>query len=276
MTHTRKVHVTLIGCGKMGSALIQGWIAADFINRLDIIDPNDIPESLPTHDYVSHTQNITDTDMRKTDIVVLCVKPQIMDNICQDLAEQLKQQQAQHIPILSIAAGKTIQYFETELGHHTPIIRTMPNLPATIGKGITALCANKHATDTHKDIAQNLMTAAGDTLWIDDESQMDTVTALSGSGPAYVFYLVEALAHAGQQLGLNAEQATQLARQTVIGAGALLEDAKDIEASTLRQNVTSKGGTTQAALEVLMDGTLQDILTQTLKAAEQRGKDLAD
>jgi pyrroline-5-carboxylate reductase len=208
----------------------------------------------------------------RTDIVVLCVKPQIMDIVCAGLKEYFPA----NVPILSIAAGKDIAYFEKQFSDHTPIIRTMPNLPATISKGMTALITNKAVDKEQRDLATTLMNACGETLWIDDESQMDAVTAVSGSGPAYIFYMVEAMTSAGEKLGLNAEQSMQLARQTVIGASSLLEHSQGIQASDLREAVTSKGGTTQAALEILMDGQFQDALDKALLAAYRRGKELAD
>ena len=256
----------------MGAALIQGWVDAHLLKRADIIDPVGIPDSLSSHETLFHVKQMADAELMRTDIVILCVKPQIMDVVCAGLKDYLPA----NVLVLSIAAGKDIAYYESQLTADTPIIRVMPNLPATIGKGISALCTNKAVSEEQKDMAHDLMNAVGQALWLDDESQMDAVTALSGSGPAYLFHLIEAMTSAGEKIGLSPEQATLLARQTVIGASALVEDSPAIPAAILRQDVTSKGGTTAAALEILMDGRFQDIMDEAIKAARDRGIELSN
>ena len=177
--------------------------------------------------------------------------------------------------ILSVAAGKTIHYFEDQLNIKQPIIRAMPNTPAAIGKGITVCTANKLVSDDQKNICTTLLETVSVVEWIDDESLMDAVTALSGSGPAYVFYMVEAMAAAGESIGLSEELSKKLARHTVSGAGALLE-ASDEEVSQLRINVTSPGGTTAAALDVLMsDEGIAKIMRRAMQDAKARSKELA-
>jgi len=272
--------VTLIGCGNMGAALAEGWIKANLLSRLNIVDPSEIPQPFLNHDYVFHVKQQRVMDLNQpefeTDIIILAVKPQIMDDVLMTLNETLPD----NVPILSIAAGKNIQSFQDKVGQSQPIIRSMPNTPAAVGKGITALIGT-NITDTHKEMASALFNAVGETIWLEDENLMDAVTAISGSGPAYVFYLVEALAGAGEKIGLPADQAMQLARQTIIGASGLMESGKDnnnnaVDASTLRQNVTSPGGTTEAALNVLMNGAFQNILDEAVKAARDRGKELSN
>lgn len=152
----------------------------------------------------------------------------------------------------------------------------MPNTPAAIGQGMSALFATKNVTDAQRTMATDLLSALGKTIWLDDEEQMNAVTAVSGSGPAYVFLLIEAMANAGEKAGLSPEQAMLLARQTVIGSAALAADEQNISASTLRKNVTSPGGTTEAALNVLMDGKFQDIMDKAIEAATNRSKELSN
>ena len=272
---SKKLNITMVGCGKMGASMIHGWLAANLINRAQILDPNDIDDSLSSHPDLFHVKLMEslfqEEKEHKTDVIILAVKPQIMDMICPQLQSILPN----GIPVISIAAGKNIAFLQNSLSAATPIIRTMPNTPAAIGKGMTALCASNNVTDDHKTIATRLIDAIGQTTWIDDEAQMDAITAVSGSGPAYVFYLIEAMANAGEKVGLSKEQAMQCARQTIIGAAALAEHDAQTDASTLRQNVTSPGGTTQAALDVLMDGSLQNIMDKAIAAAHKRGKELA-
>lgn len=252
--------------------MIHGWLKANLIKHAEILDPYDIDDSLSSHPDLFHVKLMESLSLAKTDIVILAVKPQIMDDICQQLTTIMPA----HIPVLSIAAGKSTAYFQKQFSADTPLIRAMPNTPAAIGKGISALCATNNVTDQQKAIALHLMDAVGQTIWIDDESQMDAVTAVSGSGPAYVFHIIEAMAQAGEKAGLSKDHAMMLARQTVIGAAALAESEGDTPVSILRQNVTSKGGTTEAALQMLMDGQFQKIMDKTILAAQTRGKELAD
>lgn len=256
----------------MGTSLIQGWDAAGLLKRADILDPGGIPDSLMNLQSLFHVKRAENLGFQDSDIVTLAVKPQIMTTVCHGLKEILPD----GFPVLSIAAGKSTTYFQEQFSKDTPIIRAMPNTPAAIGKGITALYATDTVTDEQKAMAEELMGAAGQTLWLEDEDQMDAVTAVSGSGPAYVFYLIEAMALAGEKAGLDKEHAKQLARQTVIGAAALAEKEKGLPATILRENVTSPGGTTEAALEVLMDGQFQDLMDKAIAAATARGKELSD
>ncbi|MEM7651396.1 MAG: pyrroline-5-carboxylate reductase [Pseudomonadota bacterium] len=261
-------NITLIGCGKMGSAMAQGWLSSSLDIQLTIIEPNDIAVEGAHH---FKTINNAQSALEKTDIIVLAVKPQIMSDVCAALKPHLKE----NALILSIAAGQSIATFEGYLGGAQPIIRAMPNTPAAIGKGISAAIANTHASEEQKAIAHKLLESAGKVEWLNDETLMDAVTAVSGSGPAYVFYLIEMLSHAGTKAGLPADMAMSLARQTVIGSAALSEAESQADAATLRKNVTSPGGTTAAALDVLMNGETQEIFDKAIEAAKTRSRELS-
>lgn len=256
----------LIGCGKMGSALLSSWLSDQLISYAHVVEPN---AAVPTHSRVAHHPSLDVYD-GKPDMVVLAVKPQIMQQVCTDLAPLLPKT----TPILSIAAGQSLANFEQYFGPDRPVIRAMPNTPAAIGKGMSVAIANDQTTEAHRRIAQNLLSAAGEFVWLSDESQMDAVTAVSGSGPAYVFYFMEALCAAAVAAGLPEDQAMILARQTVIGSAALAENDHSPPA-LLRRNVTSPGGTTEAALSVLMDGQFEEIVTKAVAAATARSKELS-
>jgi pyrroline-5-carboxylate reductase len=200
----------------------------------------------------------------------MAVKPQAMDAVLPPLAKLA----GPHTLVLSIAAGCRIATFEQHLPKATAVVRAMPNTPAAIGRGISVCVANAHVTPRQKALCDRLLAAVGEVGWIDDESLMDAVTAVSGSGPAYVFLLVEALAEAGVAAGLDASLAMRLARATVSGTGELLHQSR-LEPAKLRENVTSPGGTTAAALSVLMaPGGLGALMKRAVAAAVKRGKEL--
>jgi pyrroline-5-carboxylate reductase len=204
-------------------------------------------------------------------VVLIAVKPQMMDEVL----PQLRALAGGDTLFLSIAAGTPIARFEDALGEGAVVIRAMPNTPAAVGRGITAIVGNAHATEDQMALAGRLLGAVGDVVRLDNEGQMDAVTGLSGSGPAYVFHMVEALAVAGEAQGLPPELATKLARATVAGAGALLDGSEET-AEQLRVNVTSPNGTTQAGLEILMseeDG-LPVLMCRTVAAAADRSREL--
>lgn len=270
-----KSPVLLIGCGKMGSAMLSGWLNQGLnIGSVHIVDPFLDPiknafSMLPT-DALHETVDRLPHKIAPS-FVIMAVKPQMMD----DALNALKSFDLSTSVILSVAAGKTIDYFAKHLGNDQPIIRAMPNTPAAISKGITVCTANRDVSDEQKDISTTLLETVSTVEWINDESLMDAVTALSGSGPAYVFYMVEAMAAAGEAIGLPADLSNKLARETVSGAGALL-DASDESASRLRENVTSPGGTTAAALDVLMaDDGIVKIMRRAMQQAKIRSKELA-
>jgi len=259
----------LVGCGKMGGAMLDGWLtrglaAADVL----VAEPVEaLRPKKPGLRAVGSTSEISDTP----EIVVLAVKPQTMDGVLPDLKRFAEAGSV----FLSIAAGKTLKYFASHLGAAAKVVRSMPNTPAAVRQGLTVACAAKGVSAAEKQRCQQLLEAVGQALWVEDEALLDPVTALSGSGPAYVFLLVEAMAAAGAKLGLKPEMAMQLARATVAGSGVLLKQSSE-PAQQLRVNVTSPGGTTAEALKVLMaaDG-IQPVFDKALAAASRRSKELA-
>jgi pyrroline-5-carboxylate reductase len=268
---TSSINIALIGCGKMGGALLRGWLKAKITKHVHVLEPAGLKgfgKSVTVHkDAASFLKA-----KPKADVYVLAVKPQVMDDVCRSIAAVIPAGAL----VLSIAAGQTIASFEKRFGAKQPVVRAMPNLPASIGKGITAAVANKRASARQRRQANSVLRAAGLVEWVDKESLLDPVTALSGSGPAYVFLLIEALAESGKKAGLPADLAMTLARQTVIGAAALAGAEPAISAETLRKNVTSPGGTTEAALKILTeDGNLQALFDRAIAAASARAKQLS-
>ena len=259
--------LVLLGCGKMGTALLTGWLAAGLpVSSVWVIEPN--PSDWLKTTGVHLNQGVPDAPA----VAILAVKPQMMGAALPAL-QALGNGSTLFI---SIAAGTSIAAFEAALGAQTPIIRTMPNTPAMVGRGITGICGNGFATADHMVLATQLMAAVGQVVTLEGEHQIDAVTAVSGSGPAYVFHLIEALAAAGEAEGLSPEIAMQLARATVTGSGELAFQSSD-PASQLRINVTSPGGTTAAALVHLMDPEtgLTPLMRRTVRAAADRGRELA-
>lgn len=259
----------LVGCGKMGGAMLDGWLSRGLATA-DVLVAEPVEALRPKKPglrAVGSTSEISETP----EIVVLAVKPQTMDAVLPDLRRLAEAGSV----FLSIAAGKTLKYFASHLGAAAKVVRSMPNTPAAVRQGITVACAAKGVSAAEKKRCQDLLEAVGQALWVEDEALLDPVTALSGSGPAYVFLLVEAMAAAGAKLGLSPEMAMQLARATVAGSGELLRQSSEA-AQQLRINVTSPGGTTAEALKVLMaaDG-IQPVFDKALAAASRRSKELA-
>lgn len=260
--------LVLLGCGKMGSAMLAGWLDRGLpAASVWVIDPN-------PSDWVRGLQGLHLNAALPGDpaIVLVAVKPQMMGAALPVLAA------LGHGATLfiSVAAGTPIRAYEAVLGAKTPIVRAMPNTPAAVGKGITALIGNARVDAAGMALAEGLLSAVGQTVRLDDESLMDAVTAVSGSGPAYVFHLIETLAAAGVEQGLPEALAMQLARATVAGAGALAEQAVE-DPAQLRVNVTSPQGTTAAALAVLMDpeNGFPALLRRAVAAAADRSRELA-
>lgn len=254
----------------MGQAMLRSWIKENIAQKIIVVDPSELPCEFKNEPNITHTAKY-DPKLHAVpeDIMIIAVKPQILQQVCLTLNDKVSPQTI----ILSIAAGQSIKQLG-DIFQNNPIVRVMPNTPAAIGKGANVAIANHKTKKSHKDIAHRLLTACGSCHWIDNEELMDAVTALSGSGPAYIFYFIEALSKAGEEQGLSKEIAQELARQTVIGSAALADHEQNKTAETLRQNVTSPNGTTQAALNVLMDGRMDNILTETLSAAVTRSKEL--
>ncbi len=262
----------LVGAGKMGGALLAGWLERG-------LDPAGIlvrdPE--PSADVAALVQAhgialaAAPEPPEPPAVVVLAVKPQIMDDVLPPLLPLI----VGDTVVLSIAAGRTTASMERHLGERTAIVRAMPNLPASIGRGITVAHSNAAVTPDQAERCIALLSAVGEVAWVDDEALLDPVTAVSGSGPAYVFLLTECLAEAGVEAGLDEALARRLARATVSGAAELMHQS-ELEPAALRQNVTSPGGTTAAALHVLMgeDG-LQRLMTRAVDAAARRSRELS-
>jgi pyrroline-5-carboxylate reductase len=257
--------LVLLGCGKMGSAMLAGWLEGGLPSGSVWVQdpfPSDWLKATDVHINKGFPENPA--------VVLIAVKPQMMGEALPALAALPKVGTV----FLSVAAGVSITSYEAALGRDTSIVRAMPNTPAAVAKGITAIIGNSNASRADLDLAEALLSAVGQVVRLDDETQMDAVTGVSGSGPAYVFYMIDALAAAGVAQGLPSGLAMQLAKATVAGAGALAENA-DETPEQLRINVTSPNGTTQAGLEVLMgDPALMALMAATVKAATDRSKEL--
>jgi pyrroline-5-carboxylate reductase len=260
--------LVLVGAGKMGGAMLEGWLALGLDpKKIAIREPQPSPEikALEAKGVRLNPASITDAS-----VVVLAVKPQV----AADIVPPLKSLIGANTVAVSVMAGKTIAFLEGALGPR-PIVRSIPNTPAAIGRGITVAVPNAKVSAAQRALADALLRSVGAVEWVDDEALIDAATAVSGSGPAYVFLLAESLSRAGAAAGLPADLATRLARATVAGSGELLHRST-LDAATLRQNVTSPGGTTAAALGVLMaDDGLDPLMKKAVAAATKRSRELA-
>jgi pyrroline-5-carboxylate reductase len=261
--------IVLAGAGKMGGAMLSGWLAQGLdANRVVAIEP------YPSDEISALTAkgvrlNPPSSDTSDVAALVIALKPQMF----REAGPRLRPFAGSSTLVVSIMAGITIAALNDVCGGS--VVRAMPNTPAAIGRGITVAVAAGNVNAAQRAVADALLRATGSVEWTGDEALMDAVTAVSGSGPAYVFLLAEELARAGVEAGLPRELATKLARETVAGSGELLHRS-DLDAATLRQNVTSPGGTTAAALEVLMgEGGMQSLLTRAVAAATRRSRELA-
>ena len=272
----------LVGGGRMGTALLDGWLERGLPAAGTVVIEPDAERAAALAERGVEVQAQVSALPEGFDprVLVLAVKPQVMADVLDELHSRL----VQPALVVSIAAGKPLATFEAAFGSDIPIVRVMPNTPAAIGRGISALFANPATGDTDRRAAEELMAAVGEVVWLDSEDDMHAVTALSGGGPAYVFLLVEAMAVAGERLGLEPELALRLARTTVAGAAALLESS-DTTPASLRLAVTSPGGTTKAALDILMPTGdeaddeeepmgLAELMTEALAAAAERSREL--
>jgi pyrroline-5-carboxylate reductase len=264
--------IVLVGCGQMGTAMLHGWLAKRMAGHFIVVEPAGAPPRLAEAAHVvwRRTPDELAADI-DPEAVVFAVKPQIID----DVLPPYRRFSRPRTLFVSIAAGTTIARLARHLGNDAAIIRCMPNTPAAIGRAITVACANPQVSEGQRRLCSALLAAIGNSAWIADEAQMDAVTAVSGSGPAYVFLLIEALAAAGEKAGLPADLAMLLARRTVAGSGELALQSAEMP-SRLRENVTSPGGTTRAALDVLMaEGGLPDLIERAIIAATCRSRELA-
>ena len=268
MNVVAKRGLVLLGCGKMGSAMLQGWLA-DGLPATSVWVQDPFPS-----DWVQQSGVHVNADLPEAPAVVLiAVKPQMMADALPVLAAMGNGETL----FVSVAAGISIGTYEEILGENTPIVRAMPNTPAAVGKGITAIVGNTPAGEAGLVASEALLSAVGQVVRLERETQMDAVTGLSGSGPAYVFHMIETLAAAGEAQGLSPALSMALAKATVAGAGALAETAEE-SPEQLRINVTSPNGTTQAGLEVLMDTAegLPPLMIKTVGAAADRSRELAN
>lgn len=260
----------LVGGGRMGGAMLKGWLNDGLApSAVRVQEPSPSDDLVQTQVSISPPGSVD----APVAIMVLAIKPQLAPEILPQLGAAI----GADTLVISLMAGLSLSAITSlcgaPAGHY---VRAMPNTPAMLGRGITALVAQNHVPEPARLQAQSLMAAVGDTLWVDDERAIDAVTAVSGSGPAYVFYLVEAMAAAGQRLGLSSDTAMALARATVAGAGAMLDQLDD-SAQILRENVTSPGGTTAAALDVLMASHgLHALMATAIGAAHDRARELSE
>ena len=264
--------IVLLGAGRMGTAMLKGWLKAGLAPmQVVVMDPSPSPEARALVEEHGIRLN-PDAAALSPAVLVVAVKPQVLDEVLAALPASVKEARPL---VLSIAAGKPVSAFTAALDA-VPVVRAMPNTPAAIGKGMTGFFASQAVTEAQKVLARALLAVLGDVVEVASEEDIDRVTAVSGSGPAYVFLLTECLAEAARALGLPQDVAETLARRTIIGAAALMERSGD-EPAELRRAVTSPGGTTEAALRVLMDreAGLCRLMEEAVKAAEKRARELA-
>jgi pyrroline-5-carboxylate reductase len=265
--------ICFIGAGNMAQSLIGGLIASGYDkNKICAADPTAEQRNLITERFGIHCYSDNAEAIAKSDIVVLAVKPQILESVTKAISEVVTEKQPL---IISVAAGIRSSAINGWLSGNSAIVRSMPNTPALIQTGATGLFANQHVSDEQRSQAEHIMRAAGLTVWVDEEQQLDAVTALSGSGPAYYFLFMEAMEQAGKQLGLDEKTAHLLTLQTALGAAKMvLESHQDCE--TLRNNVTSPNGTTESAIQSFESDNLRNIVAKAMQAANDRAIELAD
>lgn len=264
----------LVGCGNMGRAMLQGWLADGILQHdsVHVVEPNQSLRQLAADLGVpTHASAETLPKDLAPSVIIFAVKPQVMFDVTPAYEKFVSRGAA----FLSIAAGVQTAKFEEALGANTPIIRVMPNTPAAISKGMMVIYNNANVTNEQSIFVEQLMRAIGEVAMVDDENMMDAVTAVSGSGPAYIFHFIEALRDAGIAAGLPEDTAKLLAEQTIFGAACYARDS-DVEPGVLREQVTSPNGTTAAALDVLMNGdNLTKLVTKAVAAAKKRSEELA-
>lgn len=264
--------LVLVGAGKMGGAMLDGWLLTGMrAAGITVLDPNPSPQLQAQHKVQGFQLNPPLSQITLPDALVLAIKPQGLDAVAPLIQTLVKRE----VVLISVLAGKTVDNLRARFPDAGPVVRAMPNLPASVRRGVTGAAASREVSASQKAMADALLSGVGSVEWVADESLIDAVTAVSGSGPAYVFHLVEALAAAGVSAGLPPDTALRLARATVEGAGELLYRS-DMPAGVLRQNVTSPGGTTAAALEVLTaENGLTALMRRAVAAAKQRAGELS-
>jgi pyrroline-5-carboxylate reductase len=270
--------IAFVGGGNMASSLIGGMIAASFeAGQILVSEPDTKTRKLLQERFRIQTTD-DNSGTLGSDVVILAIKPQQLQSVCRQLAsfKDKHVKNADHDPLfISIAAGVRSNDIDRWLGGTNAIVRCMPNTPSLFQSGATALYANNETTDTHKKLAENIMSSVGITAWVENENKLDAVTALSGSGPAYFFLLMEAMQIAGRELGLDENLAKKLTIQTALGA-ARMADASDDDVTTLRKHVTSKGGTTETAINCFENANFHQLVKKAMENARNRSVTLAD
>lgn len=266
------VRISFIGGGNMGRALIGGLVAGGMnAESIHVADPSEEQRKSLADELGVTVHDDNAEAASAADVLVVAVKPQVMDDVLASVAEAIDGDTL----VISVAAGVPIARISKRLGGHDRVVRAMPNTPALYQAGMTGLAAAEGVTEADRKRAGEVLEAAGEVAWVDDEALMDVVTAVSGSGPAYFFSLVEQLTAAATRAGLPEETAAKLARQTAFGAGVMLSKS-DLEAGELRRRVTSPGGTTAAALDSLADNEFERIVDEAVQAAVRRGRELGE
>lgn len=268
-----KQKIGFIGGGNMATSLLGGLISDNCLaGNIWVAEPDaERRDSLASQFGINVTADNAEL-VAAVDVVVLAVKPQVLHSVCSDISEAVKL----HQPLMiSVAAGIRLGDIDRWLGNGNAIVRTMPNTPALVKSGATALFGNERVTAGQRELTEAIMRAVGLTLWLDEEAQMDAVTALSGSGPAYIFLIIELLQQSGMKLGLSSDNARLLAVQTAFGAAKMALESPD-DSTTLRARVTSPGGTTERAIGILEDGGIRDLFDHALRGACDRAGELAD
>jgi pyrroline-5-carboxylate reductase len=268
--------IAFIGAGNMNAAIIRGLIAQG-VDAQSIIVSNPSPEkriALADELGIQHTDNNNEA-AAFADFVILGVKPHFITDVCQELVDNLPQDKRENICYLSVAAGLPIEKMQDVLGQNSAIIRTMPNTPSQLGLGMTGLFANTNVTTEQAKKAEQLMQAAGEVVWVDNEEKINDITAVSGSGPAYFFLFMEAMEQQAKAFGFSDEICRKLVQQTALGAANMVVSNSDLEIGQLRANVTSKGGTTHAALTTLIDGGLTTLVGKAMNAALARAQEMS-
>ena len=264
--------LTFVGAGNMAASIIGGLIQQGFAaNEITACDPNDAALSHLNTEFGIQTQTDNVAVCQSADVVVLAVKPQVMKAVCTSISPALSHQPM----VISIAAGITLTQLDQWLGHQLPLVRCMPNTPALVQKGATGLFANDRVSSEQKALAESLLNSVGESIWLASEQLLDSVTAVSGSGPAYFFMLMESMIDAGVKQGLTKEQATRLTLQTAEGA-AILAQRSDVDVAELRRRVTSPGGTTEQAIATFEKQGFASMVDEAMQACAQRAVTLAE
>jgi pyrroline-5-carboxylate reductase len=270
--NTQTARLTFIGAGNMAASIIGGLVSHGYpAHLITASDPNAEQLEKLAQDTGINTSTDNQASVAQADAIILAVKPQVMEAVAQPLRESVA---ANNPLIISIAAGITVNNLLNWMGEKLPVIRTMPNTPALVQSGATGLYANDAVSSEQKALADTIFSAIGLASWFDQESDLDAVVAISGSGPAYFFMLMEAMEEAGINLGLSADSARELTIQTALGAAKLAKKA-DVPPAELRRRVTSPGGTTEQAIKCFEEGGLRELVNEALQAASRRSKELA-